>query len=166
MILVTPMESDQADEFTLEPAVFPQNAEVHIPDDSIAEEQLEVTVIFTDTPGTTAALKMAECLADRLKAHIRLLVLYEVPYALPLAKPAVPVEFIEEQIRIVARRTRLDVLAQIFLCRDKRRTLPFFLRSASIVVLGGKKYWWPSATQRLARSVQSSGHHVIFAEVR
>ena len=89
----------------------------------IAEKRLEVFVIFTDAPGTLAALQMAEGLAQKLEAHIRLLMPYEVPYALPLTKPAVPVEFLEGQIRNLAGKTRLEVAAHIYLCRDKRRTL-------------------------------------------
>ena len=127
---------------------------------------LEVFVIFTDAPGTLAALQMADGLAQKLEAHIRLLMPYEVPYALPLTKPAVPVEFLEGQIRNLAGKTRLEVAAHIYLCRDKRRALELLLRPHSLIVVGGKKRWWPTSAQKLAQDLQKDGHHVIFAELR
>jgi len=109
---------------------------------------------------------MADELAHKLGAQIRLLVPYEVPYALPLSKPAVPVEFLEGQIRALAGKARLDVAAHIFLCRDKISTLKLLLRPRSCVVVGGKKRWWPTSAQRLAQGLQKDGHQVIFAELR
>ena len=44
---------------------------------------LEVLVIFTDAPETLAALQMADGLAQKLSAHIRLLLPYEVPTRCP-----------------------------------------------------------------------------------
>ncbi len=123
-------------------------------------------MIFTDAPGTLAALQLADGLAQKLEAHIRLLMPYEVPYALPLTKPAVPVEFLEGQIRNLARDTRLEIAAHIYLCRDKRRTLELLLRPHSLIVVGGKKRWWPTSAQKLAQALQKDGHHVIFAELR
>lgn len=127
---------------------------------------LEVLVVFTDAAGTLAALQMAEGLAQKLGAHIRLLVPYEVPYTLPLAKPAVSVEFLERQIRDLAGKSRLDVAAHIFLCRDRMSTLKLLLRPHSCVVVGGKKRWWPTSAQKLAQRLQKGGHQVIFAELR
>lgn len=128
--------------------------------------QLEVVVIFTDAEGTLAALRNAEGLANQLDAHLRLLVPYEVPYALPLAKPPVPVEFLEGQIRELAAKINLDVAAQVYLCRDRKRALDFFMKPHSLVVLGGKKHWWPNAAQSLAQSLEARGHHVIFTNLR
>jgi hypothetical protein len=78
----------------------------------------------------------------------------------------VPVEFLERQIRDLARNTRLDVAAQVFLCRDKKRALGLLLRPQSLVVVGGRQHWWPTAAQKLAQAIQKDGHHVIFAEMR
>jgi hypothetical protein len=109
---------------------------------------------------------MADGLAQKLAAHIRLLVPYEVPYTLPLTKPAVPVEFLEGQVRDLAGKTRLEVAAHIYLCRDKRRSLELLLRPHSLIVVGGKKRWWPTSAQKLAQDLQKDGHLVIFAELR
>ena len=131
-----------------------------------AEQTLEVSVIFTDVLGTLAALEMARGLAQQLEGHVRLLMPYEVPYALPLTKPPVTVEFLEGQIRNLAGESRMEIAAEICLCRDKRRALLFLLRANTLIVVGGNKRWWPSPAQKLARALERDGHHVIFAELR
>jgi hypothetical protein len=160
------MEAYSGDEYGLASPVFSHDANGHGTIDGHTEKGLEVSVIFTDAPGTLAALQMADELAQKLEAHIRLLAPYEVPYALPLTEPAVPVEFLEGQIRDLAGKTRLEVAAHICLCRDKRRTLALLLRPHSLVVVGGKKRWSPTAAQKLARALQKDGHQVVFAELR
>ena len=127
---------------------------------------LEVVVIFTNTAGTLAALQMADRLAKRLDARLRLLLPYEVPYTLPLTKPAVPVGFLEGQLHALACKTPMGISAHIFLCRDKRRTLRLILKPHSLVVLGGRKRWWPTEEQRLVSLLKKGGHHVVFAEMR
>ena len=129
-------------------------------------QQLEVVVIFTNTAGTLAALHMADRLAKRLDARVRLLLPYEVPYTLPLTKPAVPVEFLEGQLQAVACKVPLEISTHVFLCRDKRRTLRLILKPHSLVVIGGRKRWWPTEEQRLVRLLKKDGHHVVFAEMR
>ncbi len=160
------MEVYSGDVYGLASPVFSHDVSGHDTIDRYTAKGLEVLVIFTDAPGTLAALQLADELAQKLEAHIRLLVPYEVPYALPLTKPAVPVEFLEDQVRDLAGKTRLEVAAHIYLCRDKRRALAFLLRPHSLIVVGGKKSWWPTSAQKLAQTLQEDGHPVIFAELR
>ncbi|MGD1104229.1 MAG: hypothetical protein ABSA59_19440 [Terriglobia bacterium] len=160
------METDSGDDYGPASPAYSRESECHLQGDKQDAQRLEVFVIFTDAPGTLAALQMAEALGQKLGAHIELLMPYEVPYALPLTKPAVPVEFLEGQIRNLAGKTCMEVAAQIYLCRDKRRTLKLLLRPHSLIVVGGKKRWWPTPAQRLARALQKDGHPVIFAELR
>jgi len=163
---VTHMEAYSGDEYGLASPVFSHGAKGHKPVDGHTEKGLEVFVIFTDATGTLAALQMADGLTQELEAHIRLLMPYEVPYTLPLTKPAVPMEFLEGQVRGLASKTRLEVAAHIYLCRDKRHTLECLLRPHSLIVVGGKIRWWPTSAQKLAQVLQKDGHHVIFAELR
>jgi len=130
------------------------------------EQRLEVLVVFTNTPGTLAALQMAERLSKRLEARLRLLMPYEVPYTLPLTKPAVPVGFLESQLRTLAHQAPMEIAAHIYLCRNKRRTLRLVLKPHSLVIVGGRKRWFPTAEQRLAHALKRDGHHVIFADLR
>ena len=86
-----------------------------------------------------------------------------VPYTLSLTNPAVPVKFLQEQLRALASRVPMDTAGHIYLCRDKLRTLRLILRPGAIVILGGRKWWW-SAERKLARALKNDGHHVIFTE--
>ena len=160
------MEVYSDGEFGLTFPAFPCEATGREITNGVAEEKLEVFVIFTDTLGTLSALQLAERLAQKLEAHIQLLVPYEVPYPLPLTRPPVPVEFLEGQVRDLAGKTHVEVAAQIYLCRDKKPILECILRPHSLIVVGGKKRWWPTSAQKLAQSLQKDGHHVIFAELR
>ena len=126
----------------------------NIPAAADAHPELEIFVIFTDHSGTLAALRMADRLGEQLDARLRLLMLHEVPYALPLTRPAVNVRFLEEQLRALASKIPVDIAAHIYLCRDKCRTVRLILKPRSIVILGGRKRWWPTAEHRLASSAK------------
>lgn len=163
---VIPMEAFSGDENCFASAAFSCDPKGHDPVDAHDDQRLEVCVIYTDPPGTSAALQMADELGQKLGGRIELLMPYEVPYTLPLSRPAVPVGFLEGQIRNLLRKTRLEVAARIYLCRDKRRALELLLRPHSLIAVGGKKRWWPTPAQKLARDLQRYGHHVVFAELR
>ena len=160
------MEAYSGDEQRLASPVFSHAASGRDTIQGNTETGLEVFVVFTDAPGTRAALRWAEGLAQNLDAHIRLIMTYEVPYALPLTRPPVAVEFLEDQVRKVAGQTHLEVAAHIYLCRDQERELRLLLTSPSLIVVGGKRRWWPTSAQKLAQTLQKGGHHVIFAELR
>jgi hypothetical protein len=130
------------------------------------ERGLEVFVIFSNTAGTGAALLMANRLAKELDAHLRLLMPYEVPYALPLNRPPVTAEFLKAQAQTLASQVSMEIDAHICLCRDKHRALRLLLTPHSVVIVGGKKRWWPTPEQRLAHTLAKDGHHVVFAELR
>jgi len=107
--MVTPVETYPGDESSLAPLVYSCAAKCYHPVEGNTENRLEVIVIFTDMRGTLSALRMAEGLAQQLEAHIRVVMLYEVPYTLPLEKPAVSVKFLEAQIRRLTGKTPLEV---------------------------------------------------------
>jgi len=126
--------------------------------------RLNINVVFTSVNATLAALKAAGALANHLAAHITLVVLQIVPYPLPLKTPPVLIEFNERRFRIIASESPVETTVRIYLCRDPLETLPAVLQPHSVVVLGGRRRWWPTAEQRLARKLQRVGHKVIFTE--
>lgn len=127
---------------------------------------LAVDVIYTTEKGTQRALEKARALAQELRAHIRLVFIYAVPYTLPLTKPAVPLLFLEDKLGKLASGFSGEASVQIFLCRETLQTLEDVLPQASLVVLGGRRRWWPTKAQRLERRLQKLGHQVIFTEAR
>jgi hypothetical protein len=128
------------------------------------EARLEIGVIFTSTRETLAALKRASRLAGRLNAGITLVVPQTVPYPLPVESPPVLIEFNEKRFRALAAESGIAATARIYLCRDRWEALQSILKPQSLVVVGGRKRWWPTAEWRLAKRLGRAGHEVIFVE--
>jgi len=126
---------------------------------------LEVTVVFTSVAATIAALRRAGALAHRLHARIKLVAPQVVPFPLPLESPPVLVDFNERRFRVIASESRVETSVQIYLCRDRFETLKYVLAPHSLVVIGGRKRWWRTREERLARRVRRAGHEVIFTEM-
>lgn len=125
---------------------------------------LNLDVVFTSLEPTLAALKKAADLASRLNARITLVVPQVVPYPLPLKTPPVLIDFNERRFRVIASQCPVAMTVRIYLCRDSAETVAGVLKPDSIVLLGGRRTWWPTAEKRLARQLRSAGHEVIFAE--
>ena len=142
----------------------PDKAVTLKPDTGFALGPLDVNVIFTDQASTAAALAFARSLARDLGARIHLRFAVTVPFQLPLERPAVSVSFLQEQLRKVLsdlERDGFEPRAHLYLCRDRVRALPQALKPNSLVVIGGRKRWWPTAESRIARALRAEGHRVI-----
>ena len=134
------------------------------PEAGFALEPLEVNVIFTDEASTSAALGVAQSLARDLGARIHLQYAVTVPFQLPLERPGVSVSFLQEQLRKVLADLEKDGFepkAHLYLCRDRVRALRQALKPNSLVVIGGRKHWWPTPESRIARALRAEGHRVI-----
>jgi hypothetical protein len=129
-----------------------------------ADQKLNIAVVFTSVDSTLAALKEAGDLANSLGARIKLVVPQVVPYPLPLETPPVLVEFNENRFRVMASQSPVETSVHVYLCRDRFETLAAVLKPGSIVVLGGKKRWWPTNDERLARQLRREGYEVLFKE--
>jgi hypothetical protein len=128
------------------------------------ERKLNITVVFTSVKATLTALQQAAMLAGELDARITLLVPQVVPFPLPLTSPPVLIDFNERRFRVIAERTPIQAAVQVYLCRDRDDVLAGALRPHSLVVIGGRQSWWPTAEKRLARRLRKKGHQVIFTE--
>jgi hypothetical protein len=142
-----------------------------IPARPFAEEtdsKLNISVVFTSVDATLAALQEAGDLlgkqASSLGGHITLIVPQIVPYPLPLASPPVLVDFNERRLWVIASDCRVETRVCIYLCRDPLETLKSVLKPHSLVVVGSRKRWWPTAEKRLACKLRSAGHEVIVTE--
>jgi hypothetical protein len=127
-------------------------------------QRLNIAVVFTSVDSTLAALQEAGNLANSLGARITLVVPQIVPYPLPLESPPVLVEFNENRFRVMASASPVETSVQIYLCRDRFQTLTQVLNAGSIVVLGGRKKWWPTKDELLARQLRRAGYEVLFKE--
>jgi hypothetical protein len=133
------------------------------------ESELEIDVIFTDTDGTLAALKLAGNLACNLGPRIHLQVPQVVPLHFPLTRPPISIAFTEQRLLELAHRGAqrpLETAIHLYLCRDKKQALSQVLKPRSLVIIGGKKRWWPTEEGKLARMLRSKGHQVVFAAVK
>ena len=131
--------------------------------------QLEVNVIFTDPQATVVALKTAGSLASNLGAFIRLRAAIAVPYALPPDAPLVSVPFTERLLSDLVNRPELSTFepsAYLYLCRDQIATLLRVLRPNSLVVVCGRKRWWPTPERRKVKALRSRGHQVVFVALK
>jgi hypothetical protein len=128
------------------------------------ESKLDISVVFTSVNATLTALKEAGNLARSLGGRITLIVPQIVPYPLPLTSPPVLVDFNERRLRVIANNCRVETCVSIYLCRDPLEILQSVLKPHSLVVVGTRKRWWPTAERRLAKKLRSFGHQVVVTE--
>jgi hypothetical protein len=143
------------------------NTEIARPETPATEERdsrLNVSVIFTSVTATISTLKTAGILAESLGARITLIVPQIVPYPLPLTSPPVLLDFQENRFRAIASESPVNVRVQLYLCRDGIETLKRALKPGSLVVVGGRKRFWPTREKSLVRTLRRAGHEVIFNE--
>jgi len=130
-------------------------------DPSPRDPGLDVHVIFTTFPRTRAALAAAASLAAGLQARVTILAAQVVPYPLPLEEPPVAIDFTEQKLWQMAAEQESGAAVAIYLCRDREETIRQVLRPESVVVLGGRKWWWPTEETHLAKILRRDGHRVI-----
>jgi hypothetical protein len=133
-----------------------------------SDPRLRVTVVFTTTEGTLAALRAAGSLAKNLGARILLVVTEVVPLHFPVDSPPVSVQFLEQRQLDLVSASGIEadeVRILIYLCRDREKCLRKVLNSPSLVVVGGRKCWWHGKERKLEHHLRVLGHHVIFIEM-
>jgi hypothetical protein len=138
-------------------------------DPRFASGPLAVNVIFTDVQSTAAALKFAQSFAGELGARISLRAAIAVPFQLPLDQPQISVAFLQDAMRELVAQLKsetFDPTIHLYLCRDRVWALSQVLNPNSLVVIAGRKRWWPTAETRMARALRAEGHRVIFVDSR
>jgi hypothetical protein len=156
-------QSGSATAKSMRPSVIRETTE------GLAAKALEVNIIFTNEQATAAALKAAGALALDLGVCLRVRAAIAVPYALPLDRPLVPVRITEHLLSDLVGRMEhpgLESTINLYLCRNRLQTLSRVLPSNSVVVIGGRKHWFPTAESRMAKTLRSQGHRVVFIDAK
>jgi len=148
----------------IEKVLVPAIAHPERPAATESDLKLNIAVVFTSVAATLAALKEAGTLASSFWARITLVVPQVVPYPLPLESPPVLVEFNENRFRQIAAQSPVETTVEIYLCRDPVATLMEVLTPSSLIVIGGRRRWWPTRERSLVRRLRKAGHEVIFKE--
>jgi hypothetical protein len=126
--------------------------------------RLNVWVIFTSEEATITAMSLAASLAKGWQARLTLVVAQPVPFPRQLVDPPVSIEFNEKRYHLLAKRSPVQTNVRVYLCRDRLETLRSILPPGSLVVIGGKERWWPTAERRLAAAIRRAGHDVVLAK--
>src|ERR1700683_326901 len=141
--------------------------------DPESDPWLPITVLSTTQEGTLAALKASAVLARDLEATLGFIITEVVPFRLPLDQPRVSVGFLKRRQEALVAEAGLqgaEIRVQICICRDRKETLGRLLAAPSLIVLGGRRRWWPTCEQRLETFLARLGHQVVFidsdAEIR
>lgn len=122
---------------------------------------LEIVVIHTKPSETLSALRMAAELASGL-APVRLLAVQVVPYPLDLYAPPISAQFLESHFAELVSQATVHATVDIRLGRDAGDVIEAGVGPHSVVVFGGRRRWWPTATMRLARRLERLGHQIVF----
>ena len=129
------------------------------------DARLSIDVVLTSVPATLVALKRAGALASSLNGRVTLVAPQIVPFPCPLTSPPVLLDFSEGRLRAIAGESAVETTVRVYLCRDKWDALKEALRPRSLVVVGGRRTWWPTEEKRLVRKLRRAGHEVVFAEM-
>ena len=130
-----------------------------------SHRKIEIALLFTYPEATVKALERTGTLVLGLNARIKLIALLTVPYALALNSPPVSVAFTEQRLLEIARESPVETTAYLYICRCPLETLTSVLKPGSVLIVGGRKEWWPAWERKLARKLESAGFQIILLEL-
>jgi hypothetical protein len=127
------------------------------------ERFLAIHVIATTDRGTRAALAAARTYATDLNARVVLLVPHVVPYAQPLEHPADSPQCAGERFRGTADALGLDATVRVCVCRSVSDVMTL-LPPEALVLVGGRRRWWRTREDRLARTLTLRGCRALLVD--
>ena len=149
-----------------EPLLLEQSAPPTCHRENVVGRELEITVIFTSTEATLAAIDRVGVLLSGLGGRISLVDAEIVPYPLPLDNPPVALDFTERRLVAIANQSMFDVTVSMYLCRSRLEALLAVLKRSSIVIIGCGgcgRYMWE---KKVAKELQKAGIQTILLEDR
>ena len=127
-------------------------------DDRDDRHRREVTVVFTTTDGTRAALADAQLLALGLHGHVRLIVPEIIPFPAPIDHPLVSPALMVLRLTALLPWSPVPTGVEVHLCRDARVLLRRRLEPHSIVLIGAGGHLWSWHEKRLVGLLRGLGH--------
>ena len=133
-------------------------------DQSLRVGPVEVAIPFKTAELTSVALENAISLGHQLSMNLRLIHVHVVPYSLPLNRPSVRRDHLENNLRRIAERSRIPVQPELVFARDWEEGFRRALRPRSVVLIPIQKSWWRSHDKRMAERLRKHGHQVIWVD--
>jgi hypothetical protein len=123
-----------------------------------------VSVIYTTVDDTLEAARIGGALARAMGVPLRVVHFRAVPRQVPVDQPdgLSPIETTAFVARL--REEGITARIRVYLCRDQATTIPFAFRPNSIVVVGGRRSWWPTRAERWRDALEGAGHFVVFVD--
>jgi hypothetical protein len=123
-----------------------------------------VSVVYTTVEDTLEAARVAADLAKGMGVPLRVVHFRTVPRQVPVDRPdgLSPIETQAFLARL--RADGITARIRVYLCRDEMSTIGFAFRSNSIVVIGGRRSWWPTRAERWRHALEGAGHFVVFVD--
>jgi hypothetical protein len=127
--------------------------------------RLDITVVSTTAEGTLAALATVRRLWRNLDRRITVIVPVVVQFPAQLGDPPISKEFLESKLCAAAARDNTEEIhVNVLLCRDPVEATRDALKPRSMVVIGGRRHWWPTCENALAKALRKAGHCIVFAD--
>ena len=122
-------------------------------------------LLYTGIEQTLGAAHVAAPFADALGVPLTVVHFRIVPYPLPVDGPTglSPIQTAAFLRRL--RQDGSDPRIRVYLCRDDQQAIPRALKTHSLVVLGGRRGWWPTRAERFRHVLETSGYFVIFIDI-
>jgi hypothetical protein len=128
-----------------------------------------VYVVHTSVEGTVAALRVAGDFAKALHVPVTITEFRTFPDASAPCKPGQdePLEMSAVETRSCVAHLRaqgLDIHVRAYVSRDPLRAVPWAFRPRSLIVVGGRRSWWPTEGERWRRTLEAADHFVVFVD--
>lgn len=123
-----------------------------------------VYVVFTTVEDTLAAARVAAGFAGAMAVPLTVVHFRVVPHPLAVDAPVgmSPVETDWFIARLKAEGVNVHV--RVILCRDTPGLLAMAFKPHSLVILAGRRSWWPTRAERWRRCLENGGHLVVFVD--
>jgi hypothetical protein len=130
---------------------------------AVATDVLRVVIPYTTPELTRTALHHAGT-STGLGVWVTLIDVQVVPFPCPMDQPPINKKYSQHRLEELLRETGLNGHTSVLYTRDLAQGFRQALGSNSLVILAGKKRWWPTRQKRLARDLSKAGHQVMLLQ--